>query len=195
ALAAPLRKEGSGVRELLDTIVAGVCDEDMSAPIHGDAFGIEKLPVPAALAAPLGDEGAGKRLCIAHARAGVPARGLSADLPVGAAGQLGTRPAARGRLGNSARVVGADALAEILPRRLPADLPAGTRPAARGRLGTGARVRARAVAQEHAADAGASRPGGTRPAAQQTAPAAGRRGRRGGSRCAGLALGSGGDCS
>src|SRR5207244_8029484 len=139
-------------------------DEDVPAPIHGDASEVGELPVPAALAAPLGDEGAGKRLCIAHARAGVPARGLSADLPVGA-GQLGTRPAARGRLGNSARVVGADALAAILPRRLPADLPAGTRPAARGRGGTsgrlgggnaGAGVRARRLT--------ADLPGGTRPA-------------------------------
>src|SRR5439155_836112 len=47
-------------RELLDTIVA-VGDEDVPAPIHGDASGEAELPVPDAWAAPLREEGPGVR--------------------------------------------------------------------------------------------------------------------------------------
>src|SRR5205823_12913002 len=59
-LAAPLREEGPGVRELLDAEVAAVADEDVPAPIDGDAFGVEKLSVGRAVAPPRGEESAAR---------------------------------------------------------------------------------------------------------------------------------------
>src|SRR5205823_1240428 len=43
-------------RELLDAVVVAVSDEDVPAPIHGDAPGNVELPVPAASAAPASEE-------------------------------------------------------------------------------------------------------------------------------------------
>src|SRR5207245_830298 len=93
ALAAALRNEGPGVRELLDAVVGEVGDEDVPAPIHGDTSGEAELPVLAALAAPLRDEGPGERLRLAPAVAGVAAGGVTAHLPGEAVG-LGARPPA-----------------------------------------------------------------------------------------------------
>src|SRR5262249_25586622 len=111
-------------------------DEDVRSPSHGDAERhpeaeevVSELPVPAAPAAPFGHQGA--RKCAAQAHAGVPARGLIADLPAGAADLLWARPATRWRLGNVAGVIGDNAHAVVLARRLTADLPAGACPAAR----------------------------------------------------------------
>src|SRR5262249_8970512 len=115
-----------------DAVVVGVGNEDVPAPVHRDAKGVAEFPVPGAIASPLGHEGA--RKCAAHARAVVPVRGLTADLPAGAADLLGARPPTRWRLGNGARVIGDNAAAVVLARRLTADLTAGACPAARGCL-------------------------------------------------------------
>ena len=56
---------------------------------------------------------------------------MKADVPAVA----WARPAARGSLGDLARLVGGDAPAEVPPGPLTADLSAGARPATRGRLG------------------------------------------------------------
>src|SRR5262249_35708984 len=48
-------QEGAAGRELLDAVVAQLADEDVPAPIDGNASGVIELPVPAAQAAPFAD--------------------------------------------------------------------------------------------------------------------------------------------
>src|SRR5438093_2642677 len=58
--------------ELLDAVVAArVGDEDVPAPIHGDASGVGELPVPAARPAPLRVEDPGVRDLLTAAVAAV----------------------------------------------------------------------------------------------------------------------------
>jgi len=170
ARATPLPNEGPGVRELLDAVVGEVGDVDVPARIHSHVNGGSELPVPEAEAAPRGEEGPGVRELLDAVVAGVG----DEDVPA---------PIHRDAIGAGVE----------LPVPAAEAAPFGDEGAGKRRVAHGGNASAGAAEKT---DSGATLAAGARPATRGVnrilAGRECRRGRRGGSRCAGLALGSGG---
>src|SRR5437667_329414 len=77
-----------GTGKLLDAVVVAVADEDVPAPIHGDATGIVELPVPAAHATPLAEEAAAVRELLNAIVAGVCDKDVRARIGGDAEGKV-----------------------------------------------------------------------------------------------------------